>query len=100
MTYGPNQIVLSALISIYNGGGNCRDWYAGITNNPERRLFSDHRVDRSDGHWFCWPVDSAYIAENVEHSLLNGLGFDGGTGGADRTARFVYIFKKTPHTRN
>jgi hypothetical protein len=99
MTYGRNQIILSAWISVYNAGGNCRDWCAGITNDHVRRLFSEHRVNRLSDSWTYWRVGSADTARDIEYYLLNVLGFDGGTGGGDSSADQVYIYRKQPHTR-
>ena len=41
------------------------DFYIGITNNVERRLFEEHRVPR-EGHWWVYsPADTECIARQV-----------------------------------
>lgn len=69
------------------------DFYIGITDNIEERLFGFHRVPRS-GHWFIWhPADSADAARRIEKYYLD-KGMDGGTGGGDGDTRYVYCYEK------
>lgn len=69
------------------------DFYIGITDNIEERLFGFHRVPRS-GHWFIWrPADSADVARRIEKYYLD-KGMDGGTGGGDGDTRYVYCYEK------
>lgn len=69
------------------------NWYVGITNNIDSRLFGDHAVSREYGHWYHAPALDSDHSRSAEQALLN-LGFDGGNGGGDNTAVFVYAFRK------
>jgi hypothetical protein len=100
MHYGANQIIMDILISVSSEGGSYWDWYAGVTNNPPRRLFLNHNLNQSTGPWRCWHTQTADVARNIEDFLVNVLGFAGGTGGGDETAKFVYVYKKTSQTRD
>lgn len=69
-------------------------WYVGITANPRRRLFEDHKVDEDNGVWIYGPADSAAVARDVEKQLLRD-GCQGGSGGGDSAARYVYAYRIT-----
>ncbi|MDE0123736.1 MAG: hypothetical protein OXN97_04075 [Bryobacterales bacterium] len=78
--------------------GDLEDWCVGVTSDPERRLFEDHRVNRGHGLWtFKW-AETAQDARAVERELLR-MGFWGATWGADRTSRCVYCYAITTRTR-
>lgn len=78
-------------------GGQPFHWYVGITEDVEERLFGGHRIPRKN-HWFIYrEADSAREARAVEKAFLD-VGFDGGGGGGDNDARFVYAYLKTSIT--
>lgn len=75
------------------------DFYVGITNNVERRLFEEHRVPR-EGHWWIYsPADSECIAREVEkHYLDCGMHGSFGGGKGDGSANIVYCYVISPNT--
>ena len=73
-------------------GGKRSDWYCGITHDVEERLFDYHNVARSSVFWIWHRCSSAKVARTVEKALI-GTGYDGGTGGGDSTAVFVYAYR-------
>ena len=85
------------LAHIQKQGGSFSSWYCGITENIENRLFRDHNVPKKD-HWFihrrCINNDAA---RNAEKALLD-KGCDGGAGGGDEDADYVYAYLKTSVT--
>lgn len=86
------------LAHIRKQGGTFSNWYCGITANIESRLFGDHGVPRKE-HWFAYrECTSSEGARNVEKAFL-GHGCDGGTGGGDDTAVYVYAYLKTSITK-
>lgn len=74
-------------------------WYAGISNDAERRLFDEHGVPREKGKaWYIWDTASSNaVARRVEQYLI-GLGCDGAAGGGEEDANMVYAYKKTAST--
>ena len=56
-----------------------RDFYVGITNDVNRRLFTDHNVDKDNDWWIYCKADSEEIARDVEKYYLE-LGMKGDTG--------------------
>ena len=72
-------------------------WYVGVTADPERRLFTDHKVKKEGGTWIHSPADSATIARAVEKAYLD-AGYKGGGGGGDNRATTVYAYRIGPHT--
>ncbi len=81
---------------INNNGGIFTDWYCGITDDIERRLFDEHNVSRNSKYNYrrCY-VDS--IARKVEKALID-RGCEGGDGGGSNKTVYVYIYRMTPNT--
>ena len=74
------------------------NFYIGITNDVERRLFTEHCVDKERDCWIYRTADSDSIAREVEQYYLD-KGMDGGPGGGDNTSKCVYCYKKTSATQ-
>lgn len=94
----PNPPTANIEAYIRKNGGPSRDWYVGIAADPKRRLFIDHQVRRQGGAWIYQSAGSAQDARLGEKYLLS-LGCDGGDGGGDHTTRYLYAYRKGPHTR-
>ena len=68
------------------------DFYIGITNDIDRRLFGEHNVPRN-GHWRIHRVaNNETHARNVEKHFLN-EGMKGGTGGGGTDCVYVYCYE-------
>lgn len=77
--------------------GYYSDFYVGITNDIERRLFGEHNVDRNNGWWiYCEAINKA-TAQEVEEYYLN-KGMKGDTGGGNEDSTFVYCYEITATT--
>ncbi|MCX6704603.1 MAG: hypothetical protein NTZ07_04145 [Candidatus Woesebacteria bacterium] len=74
------------------------DWYVGIASDPEKRLFTDHRVQREGGWWIYRECFSDSAARTVEDYFVNILGTKGDTGGGDTSSVYVYAYKITDST--
>ena len=85
---------------IEKNGGVFKDygWYAGITNDAERRLFTEHKVNKKDGAWIYGTAESFAAAREVEDALLE-QGCQGGRGGGNVDSRVVYAYRITFHTQ-
>ena len=79
-------------------GGAISSWYAGLTENTDQRIFVEHSVPKKD----YWRIHRKAVSSNAariaEKALLD-WGCDGGTGGGDDDAVFVYAYLKTATTR-
>ncbi len=89
-------------IDDYIGKCGChyyKDLYIGITNEPERRLFEEHRVDKEHDFWLYAQCDSEDVSREVEAHYLD-LGMRGGKGGGagDGSSQYVYCYVVTPNT--
>lgn len=73
-------------------------WYAGITENIEQRLFGYHAVPKQNSWYIYLPANNSSQARYIEKYLLN-WGCDGGDGGGDQNAVFIYAYYKAPGTR-
>ena len=82
---------------IGNKGNPYSDWYCGITEDIQSRLFGNHKVPKK-GHWYIYrECTNSTVAREVEKALLNN-GCDGGSGGGDEDAVYVYAYLKTSIT--
>ena len=77
--------------------GKYSDYYCGITNDAERRLFDEHNVDKEHGVWIYRTASSDDVARKVEQHFLD-KGCEGGSGGGDESTKIVYCYKITSTT--
>jgi len=73
-------------------------WYAGITQDIEQRLFGAHNVSKDNSWWIHQKARTSTDARSVEEALLN-WGCDGGSGGGDNDAVYVYAYHKAANTK-
>lgn len=77
-----------------------RDFYIGITDNIDERLFGYHKVNKQTDWWIYCGGDSEDIARNVEKYYLD-KGMRGGPGGGkgEGKTKFVYCYEITSNTK-
>lgn len=92
-----NEIRSEIQAHVNNEGSAYKNWYIGITNDIERRLFGEHCVSKEHGWWIYRTAANSLVARSVEKYFLS-LGFQGGTGGGDTTANIVYAYRITSTT--
>lgn len=73
------------------------EFYIGITNDPEIRLFSEHHVDIHEGCWTFHRAIDIEQARAVEKNMLD-KGMKGGPGGGTSTSIYVYCYQMTAET--
>lgn len=71
---------------------NYSDFYVGITNDVERRLFQEHNVNKATMWWIYRVATSKEVAEQVEKYYL-GKGMQGDTGGGTEDSKIVYCYE-------
>ena len=69
----------------------------GITNDINRRLFTEHAVDKDKDAWIYRTANSKFCAQEVEEYFLD-LGMDGDTGGGKDDTIIVYCYMMNEHT--
>ncbi len=72
-------------------------WYVGIANDAEKRLFTDHCVDKDNGLW-AWGLATNHLEARHIEALYHKAGCKGGPGGGDETTVFVYAYLITQST--
>ena len=55
-------------------------------------------MDEKTDAWIYRESSSHIIARKIEAYFIEQLGTDGGTGGGDDDAKYVYAYKKKAHT--
>ena len=74
------------------------DYYVGITNDIERRLFTEHNVSRENAWWIYREAVDKATAQSVEEYYLD-KGMKGDTGGGTDDSVFVYCYEITSSTK-
>ena len=92
------EIINNFLNYIQQHDGSWFDWYIGIAENPQERLFTDHNVQEQGGVWIFDQTTSSDQSRAIEKYFLD-KGCDGGSGGGSSTSRYVYAYKKTWDTK-
>ena len=75
------------------------EFYIGITNDVNRRLFQEHNVNRKTMWWVYSTATSKDVAERVEKYYL-GKGMRGDTGGGTPESTIVYCYAVAPTTND
>jgi len=99
MAYSKDQII--ADIKEYISKSGAQKWnevYVGVSKDAKDRLFNGHSVQEKGDWWIYRQATSSAVARDVEAFFVNTLGSDGGTGGGDQSADYVYAYKKASHT--
>ena len=92
------EVAYNRLVSfIRRNGGVASAWYCGITNDPRRRIITQHKVNEARGTYHCVKCYTKTSAENVEKKLL-ARKYSGNTGGGNNNSVYVYVYKKTHNT--
>ena len=75
------------------------EWYVGIAEDAQERLFEGHGVKKDQDYWIYRECLSVDAARRVEQYVITNYQTDGGSGGGSDASRFVYAYKKEFHTR-
>lgn len=100
MAKSKQQIIIEIKDHIKVCGSAYPQWYIGVTENPEERLFTGHNVKRQGDSWIYREAENSIISRQIEKYFVEVLGTDGGSGGGDYDARFVYAYKKSSNTNH
>ena len=79
-------------------GGSHGDYYVGVTDEVRTSLFIDRAVQECGDTWTYGEATSPQSAQYIGDFCVNRYDTDGGNDGADVGMRFVYAYKKAPHT--
>jgi hypothetical protein len=74
------------------------DFYIGITNDIERRMFGEHNVNRENSWWIYRTAIDKVSAQTVEEYFLD-KGMQGDTGGGTDDTVYVYCYEITNSTK-
>lgn len=94
-----NQILSDIVQYIKQSNTPYKDWYIGITENIQIRLFVEHAVNKNTDYWIYRKCSSADEARRIEKYIIMNYQADGGLGGGNDNSKFVYVYKKERHTK-
>jgi hypothetical protein len=95
------KLVNEILNFVQRDGSDPSEWYLGITDDHERRLFTDHRIKKANEHlYIVLSVPDKETAKMVERHLTDDVfgRMDGAPGGSS-DGSFVYAYKKQTYTK-
>lgn len=95
--FNATEIIRTIKNHVAECGGSHKDWYVGIATDPEKRLFSDHNVDKNSS-WIYVEATNEKVARFAERILVRSHHFQGDTGGGD-APEAVYAYEITSDTR-
>jgi len=78
-------------------GGYYYQWCAGITSDPKKRLFVDHKLDGDRDVWIYRDCGSETTAREVERHFLES-GCQESTWIGEPSSTYVYLYKISAHT--
>ena len=73
------------------------EFYIGITNAVNRRLFKEHNVTKEKAWWIYRTAKDSVIAREVEKHFLD-MGMRGNDGGGNEESNIVYCYAVSPTT--
>jgi hypothetical protein len=83
---------------IIEHGGSFDSWYVGITDDPYRRLFSEHNVNETFDSWIYRDAHNHQCARDMIRHLVTHLGASGGDERGNSFSRYVYAYRVREHT--
>ncbi|MGE4543281.1 MAG: hypothetical protein AB7D06_04125 [Pedobacter sp.] len=95
---GP-RIVRNMRDFISRNGDDWANWYIGIAVDPSDRLVDDHKVDIGSDLWVCSEAFTPEEALLIKGRFVDEHGVDSDDARDEKQGRFVYAYKKAPHTK-
>lgn len=73
------------------------DWYIGLTDNAEKTLFEEHKIDPGTDMWIFEEVPSNSDAHRIRKYFLN-MGCAGGLMQNGKKIRYIYAYRRSSHS--
>lgn len=84
---------------VSSNGDDWANWYVGVAVDPSDRLTDDHMVDIGSDLWVCSEAFTPEEALLVRGRFVDEHGVDSDEARDEKQGRFVYAYKKAPHTK-
>lgn len=68
-----------------------QDFFVGLTDDPKKSLFLDHKVDKNDGLYVYYEASSTKEAQEAYHELME-LDMNGTTITDYKSGKYVYCY--------
>ncbi len=79
-------------------GGGFADWYIGICENPDFRLFNNHGVDRTNDSWIYAFAVNTEAAKKIAAEFMKTCRATGAEQEQIK-GRGVYAYRRNQHTK-
>lgn len=84
---------------IIGQGDDWENWYIGIAVDPSDRLSDDHLIKFGQDRWFCREAFTPDEAREAKAKLVGDYAADSDETLDEKAGRFVYAYRKAPHSR-
>ena len=84
---------------VQKNGGTFREWFVGVTADPKKALFTEHRLKSNGDAWICRRAIDDLQAGEVSSYFVSVRGTKGGKRASSLDEVYVYAYKIKPHTR-
>ncbi len=99
MVYSVQQIKYDILAYIKEFGGDFSDWYVGISADPKKTMFEEHRVHQDNDIWLYKQALTFTACKTIQDYFLQILKTDGiAITEGDEDTDCVYLYKKSERT--
>jgi hypothetical protein len=99
MLYTSKEVLARIKDHVTRRGGDFATWFVDVTRDARTQLFRTHGVRRKGDHWIYIHAESPAVARKVKSYFTETLGTAGGRESGDRSADFVYAYKKNDHSK-
>jgi len=79
-------------------GGAMAEWFVGVTDNPKKRLFSEHKLRESGDGWICRRALDDLQAREIEEYFRTVQKTTGWSKPTNADSVYVYAYKRKKHT--
>jgi hypothetical protein len=93
-----SEIIADLETHVAKFGGVFGEWYVGITADPKKRLFSEHRLRSSGDAWISRRAVDDLQAAEVQEYFKTVRKTQGGSKGTLHDV-YVYAYKMKSHTK-
>ena len=94
-----SEIIADIEAHVAKNGGDFTAWFTGVTANPKKALFQDHRLKTEGDAWICRRAMASDQASEVAEYFATVRGTKGGNRASGMDEEYVYAYKMKSHTR-
>ena len=93
--------IVNNIETFISENGEPDSFYIGVTSNPKKRLFEDHKVNRDNSNGYIYFQCSHHIsARSIKEHFIKNIKIKGNMNKREKSNNFIYVYKISPETIN